>query len=275
MPAAPGRVLDLAIVALGDELWRNRRYVFGGALRELRHRYAGTGMGLAWHVIVPLFQVAVYLVVFSALIGTPSGDRSVSGYSVFLCAGLLPWLVFAECVGRGSLALLANENYLKKLPIPDSVFVAQSIVTSGYTLALYAVLLTLLALATGVPLRWTWLLAAPVLLLFLGLCLGLTLTFATLTVFFRDVAQALTLLLQIWFWLTPVVYSPTILPPWLRRVVTWNPPSAYIAGVRGLLLEGRVPEWREWAWMATLALVACAVGASVLRGLHSDLRDAL
>ena len=265
----------LALAVVSRELWRNRAYVGGGALRELRRRYAGTGMGLAWHVILPLVQVVVYLVVFSALIGSPRDGRSMSGYVVFLCSGLLPWFVLAECVGRGSLSLLANESYLKKLPIPESVFVAQSVTTAGYTLVVYVVALLVLAVANGLPVRASWVLIPPVLLLFLAMCLGITLTLATLTVFFRDIAQVLPLFLQIWFWLTPIVYDPSALWPWTERLVAYNPPSAYIMSIRQLLIDGSVPGPGAWGWMAGLALAACALGTSVLRALQSDLRDAL
>lgn len=268
----PGRP---AAASLVGELWRHRQYVLTGALYELKRRYAGTGMGLVWHVVIPLVQVVVFLVVFSALLGRPGSDRSISGYAVFLCSGLLPWLVFADCVGRGSLSFLANENYLRKLAIPESVFAAQSVATGGYTLAFYSVILLVLALATGLHPRVSWLLLPAVLVLFLGLCFGITLVLATLTVFFRDLAPAVTILLQIWFWVTPVVYDRTALWPWMERLVAWNPPTAYIVSVRQLLLEGTAPGFGTWIWMAALSLGACALGASVVERLRSDIRDAL
>lgn len=274
IPRASRHLVEVG--GLVTSLWAHRRYILSGALRDLKQRYAGSAMGILWHVVTPLAQITVYFVVFSRFMGAQEGSSySPAAYGVFLCAGILPWFVFAECVGRGTTALLANEGYLKKLPVPEGVFVAQTVVTSGFTLGLYAVALVVIALLTGIPFRAAWLLIPAVLLLFLGLGFGLALILATVTVFFRDVTQIVSIVLQFWFWLTPIVYRETSLGPWLTEVMRWNPPTAYILAVRRLLIEGTVPTVGEWAWMAGLALLFSALGASILQRLSSDLRDAL
>src|SRR5215510_7830854 len=116
------------------QLWRHRRFILGGASLELRQRYAGSAVGILWHVVTPLTQILIYGIVFSQLLRERGGARGEAHYSVFLCAGLLPWLVFADSLTRGSGILLASENYLKKLAIPEIVFVAQSVATSAMTL---------------------------------------------------------------------------------------------------------------------------------------------
>ena len=257
-------------------LWGYRRYILSGALRELKQRYAGSAMGVLWHVVTPLTQIVVYFVVFSRFMGAQAGGPySPEAYAVFLCAGILPWFVFAECVGRGTTALLSNEGYLKKLAIPEGVFIAQTVTTAGLTLGLYAVSLMAVAVATGIPPRAAWILVPAVLLLFLGLGFGLALILATVTVFFRDVTQIVNIVLQFWFWLTPIVYHESSLGPRLTEVMQWNPPTAYIVAVRRLLIEGATPAAADWLWMAGLAVFFTAVGASILQRLSSDLRDAL
>jgi len=231
---------------------------------------------MLWHVVTPLLQIVVYFVVFSRFMGAQTGGSySAAAYGVFLCAGILPWFVFAECVGRGTTALLGNEGYLKKLAVPEGVFVAQTVATSGFTLAIYGIALAVIALCTGLPPRPAWALIPVVLLLLLGLGFGLALILATVTVFFRDVSQIVSIVLQFWFWLTPIVYHESSLGPRLTAVMRWNPPSAYIVAVRGLLTQGAAPSLADWLWMAGLAIFFIAVGASVLQRLSSDLRDAL
>jgi lipopolysaccharide transport system permease protein len=279
MTTAPAPAAAHPLVEVGGlftSLWSYRRYILTGALRELKARYAGSGMGILWHVLTPLTQIAVYFVVFSRFMGARGvGPSSPQAYAVFLCAGILPWFVFSESVGRGTTALLANEGYLKKLAIPEAVFVAQTVTTSGLTLGLYAVALMAMALFTGIAARASWALIPVVLLLLLGLCFGLALILATVTVFFRDVTQIMSIVLQFWFWLTPIVYDKTSLGPRMTRVMEWNPPTAYILAVRKLLIEGAAPAPGEWMWMAGLAVLFSALGASMLQRLSSDLRDAL
>jgi lipopolysaccharide transport system permease protein len=274
IPRASRHLVEVG--GLFTDLWGHRRYILAGALRDLKQRYAGSGMGILWHVVTPLAQIVVYFVVFSRFIGARGGGPySAGAYGVFLCAGILPWFVFAECVGRGTTALLANEGYLKKLAVPEGVFVAQTVATSGLTLGLYGVALMVVALFAGLPPRAAWVLIPVVMVLFLGLGFGLALILATVTVFFRDVTQIVSIVLQFWFWLTPIVYHETALGPWLTEVMRWNPPTAYILAVRRLLIEGAVPGVGDWAWMAGLALLFSALGASILQRLSSDLRDAL
>ena len=266
----------MEVGGLFTSLWSYRHYILAGALRELKQRYAGSGMGILWHVVTPLTQIAVYFVVFSRFMGGQAGGTySPEAYALFLCAGILPWFVFAECVGKGTTALLGNEGYLKKLAIPEVVFVAQTVATAGLTLCLYAAALFALAATTGVAPRAAWVLIPLVLLLFLGLGFGFALILGTITVFFRDVTQIVGIVLQFWFWLTPIIYHETSLGPRLTEVMRWNPPTAYIVAVRRLLLDGVLPTAGDWLWMVGLAVFLTAVGASMLQRLSSDLRDAL
>jgi ABC-type polysaccharide/polyol phosphate export permease len=257
------------------QLWGYRRYILGGALVELRQRYAGSAAGILWHVVTPLTQILIYGIVFSQLLRERGGARGEAHYSVFLCAGLLPWLVFAESLTRGSGILLGSETYLKKLAIPEVVFVAQSVATSGMTLGIYAVALLLMAWSTGISPTASWLLLPVVMLLFLALCFGFALILSTVAVFFRDVVQVTGIVTQVWFWITPIVYDMSILRPGLKRVVEWNPPSAYISSIRDILLRGTPPSPQEWMWMTGFSLAFVVLGGWILGRLRSDLRDAL
>jgi homopolymeric O-antigen transport system permease protein len=256
-------------------LWRHRSFVLAGALHELKQRYAGSALGVLWHVVTPLAQILVYYAVFSRFMSARSDTPTGGAYALFLCAGILPWFVFAESVTRGGGSLLANEGYLKKLPVPETVFVARSVATSTLTLGLYTIALVAMALLAGVRPHAGWLLLPGVLALFVCFCFGIALVLSVVMVFFRDVAQIVAIVLQFWFWLTPVVYHPTALGPRLSMVMDQNPVTPFILGVRGLLVYGTAPEAAQWAWMAAWAGGLCLAGALMIDRLRSDLRDAL
>ena len=113
-------------------LVRYRSFIWRHAAADLRHRYAGTGLGLAWNVVHPLAVIAIYSAVFTTVFPTPAepgGGRLP--YTFYLCSGFFPWLAFSDCVTRGTAAFVANAAYLKKLPIPEPVFVAQSAATTA------------------------------------------------------------------------------------------------------------------------------------------------
>lgn len=256
-------------------LWRYRSFVLAGALHELKQRYAGSALGVLWHVVTPLAQILVYYAVFSRFMAARSDMPSGGAYALFLCAGILPWFVFAEVVTRGGSSLLTNEGYLKKLPVPEAVFVARSVATSTLTLGLYALALVVMALLAGVRPHGGWLLLPLVIVLFVCFCFGVALVLSVVTVFFRDVVQIVALVLQFWFWLTPIVYQPTALGPRLSVVMDSNPVTPFILGMRGLLVDGVPPAAGQWAWMAAWAGALCLAGAALLRRVRSDLRDAL
>jgi len=137
-------------------LFTYRRFIWQSAVAELRHRYAGTGLGVVWNVLHPLALIAVYSIVFTALMrGRVPGDANGRfGYVLYLCSGLLPWLAFAECLTRGANAFTENATYLRKLPIPEQVFVAKAAASATLGLAISFSLLLIISLALGLRPRW-------------------------------------------------------------------------------------------------------------------------
>lgn len=260
---------------MAGALWKYRRYILTGALREIRQRYAGSVMGVVWHVLIPLIQIGVYYFVFSHFLRWGGANGEGGAYAISMCAGILPWFAFQEAVSQGAMSLVSNEAYLKKLAIPEPVFVAQTVATAGLSLSVYLVALVVLVAATGHAPQLIWFLILPVLMLFLSLAFGFALILAPLCVFFRDVGQLLGIVLQIWFWLTPILYDESMVGPALQTVIRWNPPAAHIAAVRGLLLRADAPSAESWTWMIGLALVLPVVGLLFLQQVHSEVRDAL
>ncbi len=188
-------------------LWRYRGFIVRNAMSDMRHRYAGSAAGVAWNVINPLAQIVIYSLVFSQImvVRMPDG-RTGAAFALYLCAGLLPWAAFSECILRGTNAFIENAPYLKKLPIPEQVFVAQNAVSATLFLGISMALLALVIIASGSSPSVAWLGVPLVLLLFQGFGFGLGLIFSTLNVFLRDIGQVLTIALQLWMWLTPIVY---------------------------------------------------------------------
>jgi lipopolysaccharide transport system permease protein len=214
-------------------LLKYRGLIWQHALSELRYRYAGTGLGVVWNVLHPLALIAVYTLVFSTIYSTApnlSLPAERFGFLMYLCSGLLPWLAFAECITRGTGAFVDNAAYLKKLPIPEPVFVAQAAASATMGLAISFSILILLALAVKVhPSIWWLLLPLPLLALqALGFSIGLLC--GTLNVFFRDIGQILAVALQVAMWTAPVVY---IAPDRLQWLFRWHPVMPALSAIRG------------------------------------------
>ena len=261
-------------------LYRYRSFIWQNAVAELRHRYAGTNLGVVWNVLHPLALIAVYAAVFTGIM-RQAGLPPVEGLSpqvtfvLYLTSGLLPWLAFAECLTRGCNAFTDNAAYLKKLPIPEQVFVAQTATSATLGLAISFSLLLVVSLALGLRPTWHWwLLPVPLISLQL-LGFGLGLLCGTLNVFFRDIGQLLTLALQLVLWTVPIVYLEQSVRE-LAPVLRWHPLYPVLHAIRQLFLfRHDLPGAGLWAAMLAWPLLACAVAWLAFGRLRTEIRDLL
>jgi ABC-type polysaccharide/polyol phosphate export permease len=257
-------------------LWRYRSFILRNAASDIRYRYAGSAAGILWHVINPLAQIVIYTLVFSQLMSIRlPGSAAVGAFALYLCAGILPWTAFADCVLRGTNAFIENASYLKKLPIPEQVFVAQNAVTATLSLAVSMALLLAVSLAIGGVVTPAWLGVPVVLVLLQGFGFGLGLIGSTLNVFLRDIGQALVILLQLWMWVTPIVYVEEILPAGLRALVPYNPAYPFIDALHRMVVAGTWPPAWQWPVMLAWAMATPAAGYLILRRLRPEIRDAI
>lgn len=257
-------------------IWRYRAFIVRNAVNDLRNRYAGSALGVVWHVVNPLAQILIYTVVFSQLMTVRvPGLSGTASFALYVCAGLLPWVGFSECVLRGAGAFVENANYLKKLPIPEQVFVAQTAVSATLSLAISMALLLLVALFTGAPVWPSWAAVPLVLVLLQGFGFGLGLFFGTLNAFIRDVGQMLVIGVQVWMWATPIVYVVDILPAPLRDLVRFNPAFPFVDALHRAVLGGEWPGPAHWLTMIAWTLAAAAASYGVLLRLRPEIRDVL
>ncbi len=258
-------------------LYRHRKYILRSATAELRHRYAGTSLGFVWNVLQPLALILVFSLVFSRIVPLRPMAGASKGVSflLYLCAGYLPWLGFSDALMRSLMALPENAVYLKKLPIPEEVFVAKAALSALLSMMLSLLLLPLLLLVLGQPIGWSILAVVPAAVLLAGLGFGLGLLFGTLNVFFRDIAHLMAVILQLWMWCSPIVYSIEVIPERYRDLFWLNPVHPYLIAIRAALLERSLPEATIWLAMAGWAALAVLLGVAVLMRLRHEIRDVL
>jgi lipopolysaccharide transport system permease protein len=258
-------------------LWRFRGLIWQSAISDLHQRYAGSGLGVFWNVITPLVMLALFTFVFSNLLAPRFAITGLAPglFPLYLGSGFLPWAAFVDGVMRGTNALVVNGVYLKKMPIPEAVFPAQTALSSALGMGIAVFLLVALALAFQQPWHWTWLLLPVVILLWQSLGFGLSLVFGTLNVFFRDVGQVLGVVLQIWMWSIPVVYVADLLPSEFQLLLPFNPAYPYLTALRDLYLYAELPAGWIWGAMIGWSLLSIVLGYGVLNRLRSEIRDVL
>jgi lipopolysaccharide transport system permease protein len=128
-------------------IYKHRGYIWRTALAEVRNRYAGSGMGAFWNIVQPLSMILIFTVIFTQVF--KRGPEEKVSYPVYLCSALLPWAAFTECMNRGTQAFVHNALYLRKLPIPEQVFVAQTALATAISLTISFSLLVVFAVTLG------------------------------------------------------------------------------------------------------------------------------
>jgi lipopolysaccharide transport system permease protein len=257
-------------------LWAYRGFVLGSVKREFQSKYANAMLGAAWSLLSPLAMILVYTVIFAEVMRTKMpGSDSTFAYSIYLCAGILTWGLFAEIVGRGQTMFLEQSNLLKKVSFPriclPVIVTMNALVNFGIIFGLFVVFL----IVTGNFPGLVFFTLIPVLVLQVMLALGIGMVVGILNVFFRDVGQFMTIAVQFWFWLTPIVYPASILPENVRPILTWNPMASIIASWQGVLVKGTPPDWGSLVYPLVIALLLCTLGLRMFRKRAGEIVDEL
>ncbi len=219
------------------ELWESRELLYFLTWRDIKVRYKQTGVGVAWAVVQPVMTVTV----FTVLLGKLGKLHSDVPYVLLVFSGMLPWTLFATALAQSSGSLVNNQQLVTKIYVPRLLIPLAATLTSlvDFLLA-FAVFLVVMAYYSVVPPL------AVLVLPFLVLCalataLSFGLWLSALYVKFRDIQYALPFIVQIWFFLTPVAYSASLIPHKWRIVYGLNPMTGVVQGFRWALLGQEAP----------------------------------
>lgn len=255
-------------------LWQVRALIASLVRREFRVRSERAVWGNAWLVIQPAAMIFIYTVIFGQVMRArlPGGTDTLA-YGIYLCAGILTWNYFAEIVTRCQTLFLEHADLLKTLSFPRSALPVALFVCASINFAIVTGLFLGVLVVLG---RWpgmVLLAALPLLVLQSVLALGLGVLTGTLNVFFRDIGQAVSVVMQFWFWLTPIVYLIDVVPERLIPVFAWNPMFAVMTGYQRIIVASALPDWQALVPSAICALVFAVFGWVVFRRLASDVLD--
>lgn len=264
------------LVLFRRDLWFYRGFIFSSVKREFQSRYRNSLLGALWPLLQPLAMILIYTLIFSQVMRArlPGVDDGLA-YGIFICSGILTWGLFAEVLNRSLSMFLDNANLLKKLSFPrlclPIVVALTALLNFAITLGLFLLVLALIGRFPGEAV-----LALPLLVgLQLLFALGLGLLLGLLNVFFRDVGQLFAIALQLWFWLTPIVYPMNILPPTLQPWLALNPMTGLMQAYQMLFLHDAWPSWQQLAPIALAGLVSCLLALLLYRAKTSDMLDEL
>jgi homopolymeric O-antigen transport system permease protein len=251
------------------ELLRHRFLFEQMVRRELRQKYKGSALGVAWYVVNPLVLMGAYELMFGVVFKVVS----YPDYPLFLMVGLVVWLFFSQSLLSAAPSLLDQGALVRKARFPRETIPAAVVTVQLATfLAVLALVAVVLVAVRGAS---PALLLAPVLLLALvAFVLGGALAAAVLHAYFRDVAPILAAALLPWFFVSPIFFrvDAVVHREWARVLLTWvNPVAPFITALRGVLYDRAVPSGATIAYVLCAGALVLAGGAALFRRMQAEL----
>jgi lipopolysaccharide transport system permease protein len=244
--------------------------------REITNRYAGSASGLAWTLLHPLAQLAIYSYVFSRVfrIGVPEGFPGAS-YVSFVAVALWPWIMFSEGLTRAMGSVGANAGLIRKVAFPHRLLVFASVLaTCAVHLAGFVAVLLVLRIA-GEPIRLAALpLALAILVPYMLLAAGIGAALAALQTLLRDVEHVVQVVLMLVFYASPILYSIAIVPEHWRALAQASPIAWWSERMREVLLQGAGLQWAD-AGYALACVAVFAAGLWLFERLSPHFEDFL
>jgi lipopolysaccharide transport system permease protein len=265
---------------LSEKQWLHLDLLKTLVQRDLQARYQGSILGNFWTVANQLLQLLIFTYVFSVVLqvklslkGLPANDLT---YGLWLFAGLIPWNAFSAGLSQATTSVINQPNLVKKVVFPLGVLPLVPIFATFVESSVGLMILMVALVVTTQTLHATLLLLPIVWIPQLLLTIGLGYLVAGLTVFLRDIAQTVGVILSLWFYATPVIYPAGVIPEnlqvWVFRL---NPLTAIIESYRDLLLVGTFAHRQDLLLSYVIAVVVFILGWRIYRRLRPAFADVL
>lgn len=263
------------MLKFAQKLRANRNLLKNLIVRDLKHRYVGSIGGFLWSVIHPIVLLVCYTFVVGIVFGMRPGSQfSTDSLAVFVLSGLLPWMLFTDTVSRNCSVISDNAPLITKTVIPAEILpLSVTISNLIHHLIGMAILLAVMLVFYNIHLSALWILLYMFMLLLLAQGIGWMV--ASLHVFIKDTIQAVQIVLMLWFYFTPILYTVESLPPKFQLLTAFNPMALIVTGYRNSLLHGSQPAGLNIAIVFAASIIIFVVGALFFRQAKPAFPDVL
>lgn len=237
------------------ELVGARELLFTWAMRDFKVRYSQSVLGAAWAILQPLALMVVYSVLFSVFIQVPTDGIP---YPVFAYTAILPWTLFANSLNSAIPSLVSNMNLVSRIHFPREILPLSAIIVCMVDFLIASSIFVLMLLFYRIPVGLAVLLVPLVLTIQVVLTFGISLLASAVNVLYRDVRFVIPLALQIWMYLSPIIYPVNLVPERFRSFYLLNPMATLLDTYRRLILFNQMPDW-PYLGLAALVSVSLAI----------------
>jgi lipopolysaccharide transport system permease protein len=249
-----------------------RELLFNLAMRDLKVRYKQSILGVAWAVIQPFGLMVVFSVIFSLLLKVKTSGVP---YPVFSYVALVPWTYFTNGYSSGVASLSANANLVSKIYFPREIFPLASLLASFVDFMVAASIFVVILIYYHVGITWHILWLPLIILVQLAFMCGGILILSAANVFYRDIKLVLPFLLQLWMYVTPVIYPLSLVPARFRLLFWLNPMTGIIDAYRRTIVQGASPDFHLLAFSGVTSLILLGGGYWFFKSVEMQFADVI
>ena len=238
--------------------------------KDIGGKYKNSFLGVLWSFVNPLLQILVYAIIFPLIM-----KSDIENYVVFMVCGLIPWNYFSTVINRASFVMIENGNIIKKVYFPREILPLSLVTSETVTFLISSILILLFTFGYGLGLTINILFYPLVLLVQFVLLLGISLFVSSITVYFRDLQHFIGVLLQLFFYATPIVYAVDVIPENFRWILNLNPMTYIIEGYRDIFWGQTTPNIMTLLIVLGIGILLCITGYFVFNKLQKKFAEEL
>lgn len=242
-------------------------------LREIKSRYKQSVMGYFWVILNPFFQILIMSFVFSTIMRVPTAANANIPYIVFLYVGLLPWSLFANSLTSASGSIVSNAGLITKVYFPRTILPISTIFAKIIDFMFALAILIAFMIIYQVPVNLNIIWVIPIFFIQQIFTLGLSLFLAAINLIYRDIQYLLSLIISLWFYLTPVIYPTDIVPDKYKLIFKLNPMSVITNAYRESILAGGVPNLNSLSIALAVSFATLFLGFKYFKKLEKTFSD--
>lgn len=238
--------------------------------KDIGGKYKHSFLGVLWSFVNPLLQIIVYAIVFPLIM-----RNNIEYYVVFMVCGLIPWNYFSTVINRSSFTMIENGNIIKKVYFPREILPLSVVTSETVTFLISSIIIVAFTIGYGLGITINIVFYPILLVIQFILLLGISLFVSSITVYFRDLQHFIGVLLQLFFYATPIVYSIDAIPENFTWIFKFNPMTYIIEGYRDIFYYQTTPEMGSLLIVLVIGILLCITGYLLFNKLQKKFAEEL
>ena len=247
---------------------------FSFAKRDFKERYVGTGLGQFWYILSPLVMIFIYSVIFSDFMRMKMSivDNSYA-YSIYLIPGLFAWTSFSTIIMRLNSSFMDKAHLIKKINVPMYSFQLSIILTELFLFFISMILALIFLFVVNQPITLSFLWLIPIMILQTLFAFGLGVLLSLFTPFFKDLKEVVPIVIQLWFWMTPIIYMASMIENKYPSLLIYNPFYYFVKIYQDIFLYSKTPSFDKVGLIIIITSISIIVAGYLYKKMVSTIKD--